>query len=427
MVVSRSRPLLLLVLALTPAANAYSVLTHEAIIDASWDKELKPLLLARFPGSTDDQLRDAHAHAYGGAIIQDMGYYPFGSHFFSDLTHYVRSGDFIVALIRESQDLNEYAFALGALAHYAADNNGHPVAVNRAVPIIYPKLARKFGHVMTYEDDPKSHLKTEFGFDVVQIARGQYASQTYHDFIGFQVSKELLEHAFQDTYSLPLKDQFHSLDLALGTYRFAVSELIPEMTRTAWTSKKKDIEKLQAGMTRKKFIYRFSRTDYHREWDRQYQRPGFGARFLAWLFHILPKIGPFRALSFQVPPPQAEKLFLTSFEETRGEYRKLLEEAKQNQVHLVNENFDIGKPTRFGQYRMADAAYDKLLEKLAGESAKVSADKIDKGLRDDILAFYQGSPGPMSEKSRALLAALQNPASPAANAPLFSPSQPSVP
>jgi hypothetical protein len=199
------------------------------------------------------------------------------------------------------------------------------------------------------------------------------------------------------------------------------------MTRTAWTSKKKDIEKLQAGMTRKKFIYRFSRTDYHKEWDRQYQRPGFGARFLAWLFHILPKIGPLRALSFQVPPPQAEKLFLTSFEETRGEYRKLLEEAKQNQVHLVNENFDIGKPTRFGQYRMADAAYDKLLEKLAGESAKVSADKIDKGLREDILAFYQGSPGPMSEKSRALLAALQNPASPAANAPLFSPSQPSVP
>jgi hypothetical protein len=280
---------------------------------------------------------------------------------------------------------------------------------------------------MTYEDDPKSHLKTEFGFDVVQVARGLYASQTYHDFIGFQVSKELLARAFQDTYSLPLKDQFTSLDLALGTYRFAVSELIPEMTKTAWTSKKKDIEQLQAGMTKKKFVYRFSRASYHKEWDRQYQQPGRGARFLAWLFHIMPKIGPFRALSFQVPPPQAEKLFLTSFNDTFAEYRKLLAETRQNQLHLVNENFDTGRPTRFGQYRMADAAYDKLLEKLAGESDKIAAEKIDQGLRDDILAFYQGSPGPMSEKSRAMLAALQNQTTPAAIAPPLSPSRPSVP
>jgi hypothetical protein len=427
MAILRFGPLLLLLTALIPAVDAYSVLTHEAIIDASWERELKPLLLERFPGSTDDQLRDAHAHAYGGAIIQDMGYYPFGSKFFSDLTHYVRSGDFIVALIRESQDLNEYAFALGAMAHYAADNLGHPIGVNRAVPIIYPKLARKFGRVMTYEDDPKSHLKTEFGFDVVQVARGQYASQTYHDFIGFQVSKELLERAFEDTYSIPLKDQFTSLDLALGTYRFAVSELIPEMTKTAWSAKKKDIEQLQAGMTRRKFIYRFSRASYHKEWDRQYQRPGFWARFLAWLFHIMPKIGPFRALSFTVPPPQAEKLFLTSFDDTLGEYRKLIGEAKQNQVHLVNENFDTGRPTRFGQYKMADAAYEKLLEKLAGDSDKVALDRVAKDLRDDIVAFYQGSPGPMSAKAKSVLAALQDSSAPAAIAPPPSPSPSSAP
>src|SRR5690349_752727 len=366
---------LLLAICMAPACDGYSVLTHEAIIDAAWKDNISPLLLKRFPDSTPKELLQAHAYAYGGAIIQDMGYYPFGSKFFSDLTHYVRSGDFIVALIRDSQDLNEYAFALGALAHYAADNEGHPIGVNRAVPMVYPKLARKFGRVMTYEDDPNSHLKTEFAFDVVQVARGQYASQTYHDFIGFQVSKELLQRAFEATYSLPLKDQFTSIDLALGTYRFAVSELIPEMTKTAWSSKKKDIEKLQAGMTRRKFIYRFSRASYHKEWDRQYQRPGIWARFLAWLFRIMPKIGPFRALSFTVPPPQAEKLFLTSFGDTLGEYRKLMGEAKQNQLHLVNQNFDIGRPTRFGEYRLADAAYEKLLEKLAGESDKIALDK----------------------------------------------------
>jgi hypothetical protein len=404
MAVLRSSPLLLILLVLAPVADAYSVLTHEAIIDASWEREIKPLLLARFPGSTDEQLRVAHAHAYGGAIIQDMGYYPFGSKFFSDLTHYVRSGDFIAALIRDSQDLNEYAFGLGALAHYAADTEGHPIGVNPAEPLIYPKVAKKFGKVVTYEDDPGSHLKTEFGFDVVQVARGKYASETYHDFIGFQVSKELLERAFDDTYSMPLKDQFTSLDLALGTYRFAVGQLVPEMTKTAWSAKKKEIEKLQAGMTRRKFVYRLSRSSYRKEWHGQYQRPGLGARFLAWLFHILPKIGPLRALSFKVPPPEAEKLFLISFDATLGEYHKRLGEAQKNQLRLINENFDIGRPTRFGEYRLADATYEKLLEKLGG----ISLDKVSKDLRDDILTFYNGSPGPTSEKARTILAALKN-------------------
>src|SRR5579863_8401615 len=159
----------------TPATYGYSVLTHEAIVDSLWDASLQKMLLKRFPAATAEELEQAHAYAYGGCILQDMGYYPFSSRLFSDLTHYVRSGDFILALIRESQDLNEYAFALGALAHYAADNNGHRIATNRAVPILYPNLASQFGKEVTYWDDPKSHGRTEFGFDVLQVARGRYA------------------------------------------------------------------------------------------------------------------------------------------------------------------------------------------------------------------------------------------------------------
>ena len=132
----------LLVLSLSQISLGYSVLTHEAIIDAAWDDSIKPILLKRFPRATVEQLREAHAHAYGGAIIQDMGYYPFGSKFYTDLVHYVRSGDFIEALLGEARDLDEYAFALGALAHYAADNTGHPVAVNPAVPILFPNCKR---------------------------------------------------------------------------------------------------------------------------------------------------------------------------------------------------------------------------------------------------------------------------------------------
>jgi hypothetical protein len=178
-ILRRPATLGLLLLLLAPAAYSYSVLTHEAIIDSTWDSAIKPLLLKRFPAATVEELTEAHGFAYGGCIIQDMGYYPFGSKFFSDLTHYVRSGDFVLNLIRESQDLNEYAFALGALSHYAADNNGHSVAVNRAVPLFYPEMGRKFGKVVTYADDPHSHAETEFAFDVFQASKGRYASAAY--------------------------------------------------------------------------------------------------------------------------------------------------------------------------------------------------------------------------------------------------------
>lgn len=247
--------LICVVAAVTPG---YSVLSHEAIIDSTWDKDIKPLLLRRFPSASADELREAHAYAYGGAIIQDMGYYPFGSKFFSDLTHYVRSGEFVEALIRDSQDTNEYAFAIGALCHYCADNSGHPIATNPSVPILYPELRRRYGNNVTYDESPSAHIQTEFGFDVVQVARGHYASEAYHDFIGFKVSKPLLERAFKETYGIELASIFTSLDLALGTYRYSVSTLIPTMTKVAWETKKGDLEKQTPGITRDKFLYRLS-------------------------------------------------------------------------------------------------------------------------------------------------------------------------
>src|SRR5579863_4051773 len=252
----------------------YTVLTHEAIIDSAWDASVKKLLLKRFPNATPEELEQAHAYAYGGAIIQDMGYYPFGSKLFSDLTHYLRSGDFVLALLREVQDENEFAFALGALAHYAADNNGHPIAVNRVVPMLYPKLQHRFGNTVTYEDDPAAHLKTEFGFDVLEVAHGNYAPQAYHDFIGFKVAKPLLERAFEDTYAIPMKNVFKDLDLALGTYRRTISNLIPTMTKVAWDAKKDEIGKTAPGITRRRFVYNLRRASYEKEWGQSYEKPG---------------------------------------------------------------------------------------------------------------------------------------------------------
>jgi Zinc dependent phospholipase C len=382
-------------------ARGYSVLAHEALIDRNWDSEIKPLIVARFPGTTPEQLQKAHAYAYGGSIIQDIGYYPFGSKFFSDLAHYVRSGDFVATMIRDAADANEYAFALGALAHYAADNTGHPIAVNRAVPLTYPKLERKFGPEVTYEDNPAAHLKTEFAFDVIQVARGAYTPDAYRDFVGFEVGESLLERAFVETYSLELKNVFHNIDLALGTYRYTVSHIVPEMTKTAWSAKNSEIQKLQAGMTKNKFVYRLSRAEYRKQWKEPYSTPGPGARLLGFVFRIIPKIGPFKALGFKVPNPEAERLFLTSLEVSVDRYRALLGEVRQQQPRLTNENIDIGRPTRLGDYWKADDAYSKLLEQLSGITG------ITSDLRANILAFYSGSPGPRSEKARAQLTILR--------------------
>jgi hypothetical protein len=288
-------------------SETYSLLTHEAIIDSAWEDAIRPSLQRRFLNATPKDLKIARAFAYGGCTIQDLGYYPFGSRFFSNLVHYIRSGDFIEALLRDSRDINEYAFALGALAHYAADNNGHRMAVNRAVAILYPGLRRKYGDQVTYHEDRASHLKTEFAFDVPQIAKGHYAPDKYHEYIGFEVSHDLLGRAFEETYSLDLKSIFPDYDLAIGSYRRGVSEVIPEMTKVAWHLKKDEIQKDPPGVTRQKFLYHLSRTSYEQQWDAKYRNPGFGARLPAFLTRLIPKVGPFRALSFHTPTPETEK------------------------------------------------------------------------------------------------------------------------
>lgn len=375
---------------------AYAVLAHEAVIDSAWDTNIRPLLLKRFPEATREQLKEAHGYAYGGAIIQDMGYYPHGSFFFSDLTHYVRSGDFVVALLRDSKDLDGYAFALGALAHYAADNEGHAIGVNRAVPLLYPKLKKKYGDTVTYEDDPLAHVKTEFGFDVLEVARGRYAPDSYHDFIGFGVSVPLLEQAFQETYGLDLKSVLTDEDKVLGSYRHDVSQLLPKATRVAWSLKKDEIMKDQPGITKKKFLYNLSRASYQKNWGTQYYPPTFGERFLALLVRILPKIGPLRVLQLKTPTPAAQKLFEASFNTTLDRYRQLLTQVGAGQVNLPNENFDTGEIPEPGKYRLDDTTQAKLLDALAKQNFSGASPEV----RAELLQYYGHPDAPYATKRK---------------------------
>jgi hypothetical protein len=365
------------------AASAYSVLTHEEIVDLVWLDTVQPLLLKKYPGLSEDQIKEAHAYAYGGAVIQDLGYYPFGSKEFSNLAHYVRSGDFVVELLRQSQDANEYAFALGALSHYASDISGHP-AVNQAVAIEYPKLRAKYGPSVRYAQDKTAHLKTEFGFDTVQVAKNRYAPDSYHNFIGFKVSKPLLERTFPIVYGVELRDVLSREDLAIGTYRFAISKMIPQMTKVALQIHKKEFIRETPNFAKQKFLYRLSRSDYEKEWGKEYQRPGVGTRILSSILRFIPKIGPFKGLAFNNPTAKTEDLYIKSIDTTIDQYRQFLEQVRSDSLALPNCDFDTGAPTKAAEYPLTDDTYAKLLAQLADKKF----DRTSADLRGNILDFY---------------------------------------
>jgi len=389
----RAAAILLAALLCAGSGFGYSVLTHEEIVDLLWSSHILPLILERFPNLTEEQVKEAHAYAYGGSVIQDLGYYPFGSAGFSDLVHYVRSGDFVREMVKQSRDEKEYSFALGAMAHYVSDVDGHP-AVNQAVALHYPKLRARYGDRVTYEEDKSAHLKTEFGFDVSQVAKHRYAPEDYHDFIGFEVSEPLLERVFPIVYGMELKDVLAHQELAVGTYRWAISQLIPKMTKVALQIHGKEIVNETPNFEKRRFLYRLRRADYEKSWGKEYQRPSFGTRFLAGLLRLFPKVGPFKGLDFDTPSRQTEDLYIASINKTFDDCRSLLERAKTEPPELQDRDLDTGELTKPAEYELADQAYARLVTRLADKKFAQTSPE----LRDNILDFYAHATAPVKTK-----------------------------
>jgi len=346
-------------------AAGFCVLAHEAVVDAVWQDGIVPTLKERFPHASESAIREARAYAYGGSLIQDLGYYPFGSRRFSNLVHYVRSGDFVEALARESQDVNEYAFALGALAHHASDSFGHSIAVNRAVPIIYPKLRAKYGDEVLYANSPSRHVMVEFAFDVLEVARGAFKSDVYQELIGFEVAKPVLERAFRDTYGLELEDVFGDTDLAIGTYRRAVSTIIPDVTRLAWREKHDEILTATPNITERDVVYTMTRRQYEGAFGSTYRKPGLLARFFVAIFKIVPKFGPFRPLAFTPLTPETERMFREGFSASCERVRASLRALRTGRFAVNDLDLDTGKRSAFGANPLADETYADLLQELA--------------------------------------------------------------
>ena len=360
-------------------ADAYSVLSHEEVVDMAWKDQIVPLLKARYPAITADDLRQAHAYAYGGSVIQDIGYYPFGSHYFSDLLHYVRPNEFVMALIRDSKTPDEYAFALGALAHFCGDTVGHPI-INQITAEEYPPLRRRFGQSVTYAENPTAHLRTEFGFDVVEVAQGHYSQQDYHDFIGFQVAKPLLEQAFRETYGMEVSDVIKQEDLAISVYRTAVSKLIPQFTAIAFVSYRDQIQKAEPGMEKTKFLYRLNKTEYRMEFGTEHMHVGFGGRLVAILLHVVPKVGPFKALKLKLPNAQEQDLCLKSVNAAVDKYKFYLAQVAATPLPVPPPN-----PQDVAAAKDAATKVAKDAQQLA-KSADKAKDPDDKAKKEDAAA-----------------------------------------
>lgn len=368
-------------------AKAYSILAHEAIIDASWKLSLLPQIQKKYPNLTGPEIKMAHSFAYGGAMVADMGYMPFGNAFFTDLLHYVRSGDFVEALIRDAQNVNEYAFALGALSHYMADQYGHSLSTNRNVPLIYPKLQKKFGDFVTYADDHKSHSRMEFSYDVLQTGRGSYTSEGYHDFIGFNIAVPVLEKAFYETYGQELGSIFSNINASINTLRWGIRNLFPVLTKSAFRANKDTILKMTPGMTAKKFQYKMSEKSFKLEYGKQKQESKFFSRVIVFIIKILPKVGPLKTLKYVSPGKAGEKLFSNSFDTITTKYAAALKDVGEGHLKLRDIDFDTGRPSVLGEYPLADATYDKLLIKLQKQDYK----NVTPRLQKNIITFYQNA------------------------------------
>jgi hypothetical protein len=374
-----------LLLMITAPCQAFSVVAHQAIVDQAWDSTLLRAVRKRFPNATQPELEDARAYARGGSHLPDLGYFPLGNHLFTDLLHYVRTGDFYERSVKEAQSAQEYAFALGMLAHYEADTLGHPEATNLAVPIIYPKLAEKYGASATYADSPSAHLETEFRFDVLQIAHQHEVPNLFEHSIEFKVPREFLERVFQETYGLKLDDLFVNYDVALNTYRWGFRILIHEGTGIAWELYRQDINSLEPGIKREQFVQSMSRADFVKQFGKAFLEPGYFAWFIAFFGNLVPNIGPLKRLPYKPLPDSVKQLYFRAFRNASEQYLKEISAIEDGRMLLPNLILDTGEPARPGAYAPAEKAYAELLDHHAQDHFV----HMPRALSDDILGHFR--------------------------------------
>jgi hypothetical protein len=387
--------LLLLILIVSRPAGAYSLLTHEQLIDLTWQSSIAPLLRNRYPNLTPAELEEARSYAYAGCVIQDIGYYPFGDPFFSNLTHYVRSGDFVVFLFRDAKNANELAFAIGALSHYVGDNIGHSEATNRAVPVEFPKLAAKYGPVVNFGEDKNAHIQTEFAFDINEIAHRRFAPVHYLRHVGLNVPTQQLAAAFYDTYGLSedfSKARSHRINV--GGFRFAVRSFIPRIAYAVTLLHRSHMPADSTSPELQKLESEIALVATTNNWDQYRKRAGIGTYSLAGLIFVLPKIGPLKLVAIKGPTAATEERYVHSVNQSTDALNSTLSKFGKPHQTLPNRDLDTGSRVRPGGYRLTDDTYAKLLHRLVAAPNHT----VPPGLKADILNYYADPAAPIHTK-----------------------------
>jgi hypothetical protein len=418
-------------------AHAYSLLTHEQLIDLTWDSSIVPLLKSRYPDLTPAEIEHARAYAYGGCVIQDIGYYPFGDVFFSNLTHYVRSGDFVVNLFRNAGNADELAFAVGALSHYIGDTVGHSQATNVAVPVEFPRLRHKYGHTVTYAEGEHQHVQTEFAFDINEIAHQRFAPVHYLRHVGLEVPTKQLSLAFYQTYGLRqdfTDTRHHRINVA--GYRFSVHRFIPRVAYAVTLLHRRHEPSDVDNADLQKLTAEIAAVAQANDWDAYRKHAGIGTYTLAGLIYILPKFGFLKLTAVKGPTTQTETDYIHSVvlstdllnrtlrrftpppatrstaaqaaaADTHSEpppTAPLIPKAGAQQAPsklsadprhpLVNRDLDTGYPVRPSGYSLTDDTYATLLHRLT----LTPNAPIPPGIRRDILAYYANLDLPFATK-----------------------------
>jgi hypothetical protein len=389
--ISRGSALLLCFLLVCHPAGAYSLLTHEQLIDLTWQSSIAPLLRSRYPNITAEELERARSYAYAGCVIQDIGYYPFGDPFFSDLTHYVRSGDFVVHLFQDAKDANQLAFAIGALSHYIGDNIGHSQAINRAVPVEFPKLAAKYGPVVTFAEGEHPHIQTEFAFDINEITHRRLAPVHYLRHVGLNVPTEQLANAFYETYGLSRnfsKARFQRVNV--GGFRSFIPRIAYALTllhrsRMPADPTSPDLQKLTDEV---------AQVAADNNWYHYRKKAGIGTYSLAGLIYVLPKIGPLKMLAIKGPTDTTEEEYVRSVNQSTDALSAALGRFGKRPQTLANRDLDTGAPVQPGAYRLTDDTYAKLLHRLVADPRHT----VPPGLKSDIVNYYADPNAPIHTK-----------------------------
>jgi hypothetical protein len=392
----RATALVLCFLLVCPPAGAYSLQTHEQLIDLIWQGSIVPLLRERYPGISAQELERARSYAYGGAVIQDIGYYPFGDAFVSDLTHYVRTGDFVVHLFRDAKDANQLAFAVGALSHYIGDNIGHSVATNRAVPVEFPKLAAKYGHVVSYAQGERPHVQTEFAFDINEIVHHRFAPVHYLRHVGLNVPTQQLAGAFYETYGLSADfSQARLRRINVGGFRFAVRNFIPRVAYAVTLLHHGRMPADRPGPELQKLEDEVTQIAAENDWDKYRKKAGIGTYTLAGFIYIVPKIGPLKLVAIKGPNTSTEEEYIRSVNLSKDALAAAVERLGRSHQSLANRDLDTGAPVQPGSYRLTDDTYAKLLHRLVADPRHT----IPPGLKSDITHYYADPDAPIHTKN----------------------------